>query len=111
MSATGYTYKGPGRVYGVPARDITAEEFEAFTGRQRGLVLRSGWYVATEVAEAPLASLKRADLNAMATELGIEAPDALDNKDVVIAAIEAARAPQVPETPEGGEASTQEGGK
>lgn len=56
MSATGYTYKGPGRVYGVPARDITAEEFEALTGRQRRVVLHSGWYQPAKAkakAEAP----------------------------------------------------------
>lgn len=52
MSATGFVYKGPGRAYGVPARDITAEEFEALNGRQRGIVLRSGWYQPAK-AEAP----------------------------------------------------------
>lgn len=44
MSATGFTYKGPGRVYGVPAHDITADEFERLDGKQRRVVLHSGWY-------------------------------------------------------------------
>jgi len=50
---SGFTWNGKGRAFDVPARDISKEEFEAMDGRQRGIVIKSGWYdPATAKADA-----------------------------------------------------------
>jgi hypothetical protein len=46
--------------------------------------------------EKPLAERKREQLDAIATELGIDAPDKLPNKGAVVEAIEQARAAATP---------------
>ncbi len=57
---TAHMYTGGGFAYAVPARDITAEEFDAMDGRQRRIVLQSGWYEPVK-ASAKAADDKKAD--------------------------------------------------
>lgn len=59
MSA--YRYIGDGFAYAVPARDITADEFDALDGRQRRIVLHSGWYEPVKATAKP-ADEKKADV-------------------------------------------------
>ena len=47
MTRTAFKFVGPGRHYGVPSRDITAEEFDGLTPRQRRIIVESAAYEAT----------------------------------------------------------------
>jgi hypothetical protein len=88
MSASGFKYAGPGRMHGVPARDITAADFERMDGFQRRVILESGFW--EEVKDLNLTARPRDELNTLAAQHGVADPAALPNKDAVIAAIDAA---------------------
>lgn len=85
MSA--YKYVGGGFAYAVPLRDITAAEFEAMDGRQRRIVLQSGWY--EETKDLKLTDLNRDQLNDVAIKHGIADPASFATKADLAAAIEA----------------------
>lgn len=46
-----YRYVGPGHHVGVPARDLTAEEFGRLPGRLRRIVVKSGLYRPAKAAK------------------------------------------------------------
>ena len=47
MTRTSFKFVGPGRHYGVPARDITAEEIDGLRPRQKRIIVESAAYEAT----------------------------------------------------------------
>lgn len=63
MSDVKYRYKGTGRLYDIPARDLTADEFEALHGVTRRRVIESGLYSEvkdTKPADKPAAKNEKA---------------------------------------------------
>lgn len=88
---SGYRYDGSARYYGVPARDLTQDEFDRLSPSQRRLVLTSPAYQA--VTARGLSDLRRADLDALATERGID-PTEHSNRESLIAALSALDAVQ-----------------
>lgn len=85
----GYTFvTSKGRFYGIPARDLTQDEYEALPPSQQRIVRESDAY-AEGIETSSLAKLTRAELEARAESLGVEGPfDRYSNKDQLIAAIE-----------------------
>lgn len=97
---SGYSYVGEDRFYGIPARDLTQQEFDDLTPDQQRVVRESPAY-SESVKGSPLASLKREDLEARAEEVGVVEPGLYGNKTQLIDAIEQQLA--------GGDTSSEEG--
>ena len=69
---TAYRYDASkGRFSGVPARDITAEQFDAMGPREKRIVRLSGAYTAVEPQKL-LTNQTRDELDALALERGID---------------------------------------
>lgn len=83
---SGYRYDGSARYYGVPARDLTEEDVERLSPTLRRLVYDSPAY--TPVTARSLPDLRRAELDALATERGID-PSDHSTKESLIAALTA----------------------
>lgn len=84
---TGYRYDGSARYYGVPARDISADEFDRMDPQLQRIVLTSPAYTPIRV-DRPLSDMRRAELDAIARERGID-PTAYGNRESLIAALSA----------------------
>lgn len=83
---SGYRYDGSARYYGVPARDLTQDEFDRLAPGRKRLVLDSPAY--TPIAAKGLSDLRRAELDTLATERGID-PTEHSNRESLIAALSA----------------------
>lgn len=84
----GYRYKGPDQFFGIPARDLTEDEFEALSPSLRRHVRASDAYA--EVVEVDPSKLNRPDLETYAAEHGVTGPyDQYSTKADLLKAIEA----------------------
>lgn len=84
---SGYRYDGSARYYGVPARDLTEEDVERLSPTLRRLVDDSPAYTPIR-ADRPLSDMRRAELDALAIERGID-PSDHTTKESLIAALTA----------------------
>lgn len=86
--STGWTYVGDGvrYSYGVPARDLSAEEFAALTPLDQRVVMQSGAYAPAAPAKSPK-EMTREELNVYAAERGIADPESFGSKGDLLAAL------------------------
>ena len=64
MSDVKFRYKGKGRLYDVPARDLSADDYEALHGVSKRRVVESGLYSEvkeTKPADKPAAKSEKKD--------------------------------------------------
>jgi hypothetical protein len=62
--STAWKFVGPGRHFGVPSRDITAEEFETLSPRQRRIITESPAYEELQLDD-PLGELSNAEFDTL----------------------------------------------
>jgi hypothetical protein len=82
-----YRYVGTDTFHGVPARDLTEEEFGRLPILRQLDVQANASYELVE----DLTHKTRDELISLATQVGVEEPEKLKNKDALVAAIEAAQ--------------------
>lgn len=93
-----YRFTGPDKFPGIPARDLTQDDYDALNIDQKRDVIATSSYESLQGDEFPVnvptvdfSKLNRTELEEYAADNGVVDPASYTNKDLLIEAIQAAK--------------------